>query len=102
MKAPRRFLTGPALPLGTAALLGALALWRSDASTADSLQGFQPRSNYLIITARSGEGDAEVLWLLDTRAEELSVAGWTQQGGGIRSWGTRSLPGDLDHARRHR
>ncbi|MCH2135226.1 MAG: hypothetical protein MK101_01440 [Phycisphaerales bacterium] len=86
--------------LGAAALLGGLALWRSDSATA--MGALEPRSNYLVITARSGEGDAEVLWLLDTRTEELSVAGWTHDGKGIRPWGTRSLSADLEHARRQR
>ena len=90
------------VPLIVAVLLAALLIIGPSDPLAVALSAAPDRGGYLIVSARSGEGDAQVLWLLDTRAEELSVAGWSQVSGGLATWGTRSLQQDIQFARRHR
>ena len=90
------------VPLAVALVLGAMLVFGSSDPIAIAQSERANRGSYLTVTARSGEGDATVLWLLDTRAEELAVAGWSQRSKGLETWGTRSLQQDLAYARRQR
>lgn len=90
------------VPLVLAIVLGCVVMFGPTDPVAVAVSASSDRGGYLVVTARSGEGDAQVLWLLDTRAEELAVAGWSQPTNGLKTWGTRSLQQDLQFARRHR
>ncbi len=90
------------VPVLLALLLAAVVAIGPTDPVAVAVSASVDRGGYLVVTARSGEGDAQVLWLLDTRAEELAVAGWSQRANGLQTWGTRSLQQDLQFARRNR
>ena len=90
------------VPFLLALMLAAVVALGPTDPVAVALSTSADRGGYLVVTGRSGEGDAQVLWLLDTRAEELAVAGWSQRTNGLKTWGTRSLQQDLQFARRHR
>lgn len=95
-------VSGVKVPLMLAVLLGGLVAFGPSDRQAVARSAAPDRGGYLIVSARSGEGDAQVLWLLDTRAEELAVAGWSGRSGGLTTWGTRSVRQDLEFARQHR
>lgn len=95
-----RWPTGPGLPLSIAAVLGVLAFWQGAEPTASGL--LQDSSEYLTVSGRSGRGDSEVLWLLDTRSEELIVVDWDRTSRTIAPLGRRSIGADVQTAVRGR
>ena len=88
------------LPLTVAALLLVVLAVRQDSVVHAAMS--EDRGDYLVVSGASGLGDDQLLWILDTRAEELTVAGWDSGAKGVRGFGTRSVQRDLQHMRQQR
>jgi len=93
-------MRGFALPVALAGVLGALALFRSDNALTAATS--TDRADYLIVAGASGQGDDQVIWILDTRAEELALVGWDNGTQGLRGLGTRQLSRDIAQVRQQR
>ncbi len=84
-------------------LVAMAAMWwpgSSNTAVATWMQG--DLSDYLVVTGRSARGDEEVLWLLDTRSEELLVVGWDRQERRFVPLGRSSIADDVAEALRGR
>lgn len=93
-------LTGPGLPVAVVIALGSVLAWRHGEPTAGAV--LLDPSEYLIVSGRSGRGDEEVLWLLDTRSEELVVVGWDRTQRTMVPMGRREIDRDVTAAMRTR
>jgi hypothetical protein len=91
---------GPILPLALAAVFG--VCWLSQFSIRSATASLADRSEYLSVAAGSGRGDEEVLWMLDTRTEELIVVAWDRQTGMMMPLGRREVFNDIKAAGRSR
>jgi hypothetical protein len=85
-------LDSVALPAALAACLGAMLLLRGEPN---ALAAIQERGEYLVVAGANGRGDDHVLWILDTRAEELVAAGWDNATKTMKGFGTRDINQDL-------
>jgi hypothetical protein len=93
MKASRsRRFDHVALPAALAAGLGAMLLLRGETNVQAAMQ---ERGDYLVVAGANGQGDDQVLWILDTRAEELVAAGWDNASRAMKGFGTRDINQDL-------
>ena len=90
------------IPVVLAAVLAAGLALRPTAGAEAALGLREDRSAYLVVSGASGQGDDQLLWILDTRSEELVLAGWDSTIHGLKGFGTRNVQADLAHARRNR
>lgn len=88
-----------ALPAALATALGGVLLLRGETNAFAEVQN---RGDYLVVAGSNGQGDDQVLWILDTRAEELVAAGWDNNTHTMKGFGTRSVNQDLEQVRRRR
>ena len=88
-----------ALPAALVTMLGTVLLLRGET---DAFAAMQERGDYLVVAGSNGQGDDQVLWILDTRAEELVAAGWDNPTNAMKGFGTRSVNRDLEQVRRRR
>ncbi|MBT5382664.1 MAG: hypothetical protein HOL13_07480 [Phycisphaerae bacterium] len=100
MPSRRRSWRGPVLPLALAALFG--VCWLTQFSIRSATASFADRSEYLSVAAGSGRGEEEVLWMFDTRTEELIVVAWDRQAGMMVPLGRREVFNDIKVAGRSR
>ncbi|MDP7030087.1 MAG: hypothetical protein QF733_07700 [Phycisphaerales bacterium] len=92
-------MRGPAVPLGIVAaiMLGMLAT-----SPRTAVGVLDERSEYVAVTASSGRGAEDIVWLLDTRTEELIAVAWDREARRMAPLGRRSVAADVETARRGR
>ena len=76
--------------------------WYGSSNDAHAAWAQDALSDYLVVTGRSGRGDEEVLWVLDTRSEELLVVGWDRQERRFVPLGRRLIANDVAEALRGR
>ncbi|HJO15371.1 MAG TPA: hypothetical protein QF800_00630 [Phycisphaerales bacterium] len=95
--------TTPLLAIGAMAVIAMLLLILApQGNQAYAAWAGPDLSDYLVVAGRSGRGDEEVLWLLDTRSGELIVAGWDRQEKRFVPLGRRSLTNDVEESLRAR
>ena len=91
---------GPAIPL---AILIAVGIWTVLVPGALPAAGLlEDRSEYLAITGRSGRANESIVWMLDTRTEELIAVSWDDQLKMMRPVGRRDIAADIAVAARGR
>jgi len=88
------------LPLALA-VIGSL-VWAGISVTGSATASLDDRSEYLAVTASSGRGSEEVIWMFDTRTEELIVVAWDRQAGMMMPLGRRDVSADIVSAARGR
>lgn len=86
---------GSVLPLGIIAVVG--LCWGFGIGK-PAIASLDARSEYLAIVGGSGRGEEEVMWLFDTRTEELIAVAWDRQAGMMMPLGRRSVSEDLQTA----
>jgi hypothetical protein len=90
-------------PMAPLAILVLAGFWMIIAPGSGPAAGFlDDRSEYLAVTGRSGRVGEGIIWMLDTRTEELIAVGWDQQLKMMRPLGRRDLAADVDTASRGR
>jgi hypothetical protein len=100
MSRPARLWRGSGLPLALA-VIGSL-VWAGFSVTGSATASLDDRSEYLTVTASSGRGSEEVIWMFDTRTEELIVVAWDRQAGMMMPLGRRDVSADVVSAARGR
>jgi hypothetical protein len=100
MSRRERFWRGPGMPLSLAAIVG--LSWVGFSQTRSATASLDDRSEYLAVTASSGRGEEEVLWMFDTRSEELIVVAWDRQASMMMPLGRRDVSADVVSAARSR
>jgi hypothetical protein len=83
-------------PFALAAIAG--LWWMTSNSTRSATAFLDDRSEYLAVAASSGRGLEEVIWMFDTRTEELIVVAWDRSAGMMMPLGLRNVSADLDAA----
>jgi hypothetical protein len=90
------------IPAVLALVLGAMVVLRPTQGAQAALGMGEDRAGYLVVSGASGQGTDHLLWILDTRSEELVLAGWDSTIRGLKGFGTRNVKADLEHARKNR
>ncbi len=88
-----RFWQGPAVPLIIAAV--AALCWMTVATSHSATAALDDRSEYLAVTASSGRGQEEVIWIFDTRTEEIIAVAWDRNAKMMMPLGRRDVSADL-------
>ncbi|MCP4759680.1 MAG: hypothetical protein GY894_04880 [Planctomycetes bacterium] len=83
----------PSLLMVSAAAASIIMLCLPTVPMAEAIAG--DRSNYLAVTARSGRGGEEAVWIFDTRTEELIVVAWDRNASSVRALDRREVSRDL-------
>ncbi len=96
MAARGRFWSGPIMPLIATAIAG--LGWLGVLAGRPATASLDDRSEYLTVTGSSGRGEEEVIWMFDTRAEELIVVAWDRQRSMMMPLGLRNVSADLTAA----
>ena len=92
-------MRGPVVPLG---LLAALILGMGLTAPNMAVGVLDDRSEYIAVTGRSGRSGEDVVWLLDTRTEELIAVAWSREARMLAPLGRRSITVDAETARKGR
>ncbi len=79
--------------LGSVAVVLLISLLLPPLSEASGISG--DRSTYLAVTAQSGRGQEEAVWIFDTRTEELIVVAWDRDSSSMRTLDRREVSRDL-------
>ncbi|MDP7071087.1 MAG: hypothetical protein QF561_07040 [Phycisphaerales bacterium] len=91
MRCSRKWCVSAVLAAAAVVLPASLGLmWTPTAAAIGS-----DRSEYLAVTARSGRGEEEALWIFDTRTEELIVVAWDREASTMRTLDRREVSQDL-------
>ncbi len=93
------WMRGPALPLG---VLAAVVLGMAVTTPNPAIGVLDDRSEYIAVSGLSGREGEAVVWMLDTRSEELIAVTWDRAARMLAPLGRRSLSADLDTARKGR
>jgi len=91
---------GPVMPLAVLVAVGICTVLVPGARPAAGL--LDDRSEYLAVTGRSGRVNESIVWMLDTRTEELIAVSWDEQFKMMRPVGRRDLAADVTAASRGR
>jgi hypothetical protein len=87
-----RYWLGSALPLAIASIV---ALCWTFTTSRSALASLDDRSEYLAVTASSGRGPEEVIWMFDTRTEELIVVAWDRNAKMMMPIGMHDVSADV-------